>query len=547
MTRSHLPETAAATPAPATEPNPRPGLVLTEPRTPQGQLVLSAEALDFVARLERRFGTRIDDCLRARRAVQARIDAGEYPHFPAETAEVRESQWSVAPIPTDLLDRRVEITGPVDAKTIINALNSSARCFMADFEDSTSPTWENVIGGQENLRLAVRGALVHIDEERGKTYRLGAKRATLLVRPRGLHLPEKHVLLDGRPVHGALFDFGLFLFHNAKLLVERGSGAYFYLPKLEHYLEARLWNDVFVLAEHDLGLAPGTIRATVLIETITAAFQMDEILWELRDHCVGLNCGRWDYIFSVIKRFQAHPDFVLPDRGAIGMERHFLRAYSRRLIRTCHRRDALAMGGMAAQIPLKDDPVGTERALAKVRADKQREALDGHDGTWVAHPGLIAVAQAEFDAVLRGSNQLDVERVVPRSTWRDLLAVPDGAATIEGLRNDLDVSLRYLEAWLRGQGCVAIHGLMEDAATAEIARAQVWQWRVHGKHLADGRLVSAELVESTLQECAEALRAEVGAEAYEAGRYALAERLLRDLVLGDECAEFLTTIAYRYL
>ncbi|QDU69174.1 malate synthase A [Engelhardtia mirabilis] len=522
-------------------------LEIVGPLAARDRELLTPEVLALIERLERRFGPRIDELLEDRAEVQRRLDAGERPYFPSESACIREGNWRVAPIPADLQDRRVEITGPVERKMVINALNSGANCFMADFEDATTPTWRNLLDGQANLIDAVRGTIEYADEARGKTYRLNERTATLIVRPRGLHLREKHVLLDGRPIHGALFDAALYLAHNAHDLLAKGSGPYLYLAKLEHYREARLWNDVLLAMQDALGLPRGTVRVTVLIETITAAFQMDSILWELREHVTGLNCGRWDYVFSFIKRFRAHESFVLPDRDAVGMDRHFLRSYSRLLIRTCHRRGAFAMGGMAAQVPQRNDPAATAEAIARVRADKRREVNDGHDGTWVAHPALVAVAREEFDAVMTGPNQLGVEGGGPAIGRHDLLSVPTGKATERGLRAIVDVTLRYLESWLRGQGCVAIHGLMEDAATAEIARAQIWQWLRHGRRLDDGRLVDAELVEGVLTEQLTALRLEFGDERFERGRYLLAAQLLRELVFADEFPEFLTTAAYQYV
>lgn len=523
------------------------GLTLTQPLEPGDGEVLTPDALAFLVELQRRFGGQVEELLEARAAAQVRLDAGECPNFRPETVEVRRRSWTVAPIPEPLTDRRVEITGPVDAKTVINALNSPAQCFMADFEDATSPTWRNMVEGQRVLRGAVRGTLEHTDPKTGKEYALQPDPAVLLARPRGLHLPEKHVLVDGRPVRGAFFDVALYLFHNSEALVARGHGPYLYLPKLEHYREARLWSDVLGFAEEYLGLERSTVRVTVLIETITAAFQMDSILWELRDYCVGLNCGRWDYIFSVVKRFRAHSEFVLPDRDQVGMTRHFLSAYSRRLVRVCHRRGALAIGGMAAHVPQRNDPDWTRAAIESVREDKRREVHNGHDGTWVAHPALIPVAAEVFSEHMDGPNQLDVERRVPTSKWRDLLTMPSGTVTADGLRRNLDVALRYIGAWLSGVGCVAIHGMMEDAATAEIARAQVWQWRVHAKRMDDGRVVDTELVRTMLDEVAAALADEIGAEAYEDGRYGLAESLLSELVLSDQCHEFLTTLAYEHI
>jgi malate synthase len=430
---------------------------------------------------------------------------------------------------------------------VINALNSGARVFMADFEDSHAPTWEGTLQGQVNLRDAVRGTIAYTSPE-GKDYRLEPTTATLLVRPRGWHLPEKHLRVDGQPVSASLFDFALYLYHNAAALRARGTGPYFYLPKLEGHLEARLWADAFALAERELGLARGTIKATVLIETILAAFEMDEILFELRDHCVGLNCGRWDYIFSFIKKFRGRPDFVLPDRGLVTMTTHFLRSYSLLTIRTCHRRGAHAMGGMAAQIPIKGDPEANARALEKVREDKRREAGDGHDGTWVAHPGLVPVALEVFDALMPGPNQLGRLREDVRVGAADLLAVPAGPITEGGLRVNANVGLRYLESWLRGTGCVPIFNLMEDAATCEISRAQVWQWIRHPRGvLEDGRKVTAELFRQVVDEELAKIRADVGAEAFGRGKFDLAREVFIDVATREPFVEFLTLPAYEHL
>ncbi|MEE8123791.1 MAG: malate synthase A, partial [Alphaproteobacteria bacterium] len=448
--------------------------------------ILTPDALAFVAKLERRFGAERRKLLARRREVQARLDAGEKCDFLPETREIREGDWTVAPAPDDALDRRVEITGPTDRKMIINALNCGANVFMADFEDANTPTWDNLIAGQINLRDAVSGDIEYTDPSTGKHYELNDKLATLFVRPRGWHMPEKHVLLEGEAVSGALFDFGLFFFHNVRRLIDKGTRPYFYLPKLENHLEARLWNDVFNVAEDELGVPRGTIRATVLIETILSAFEMDEILYELREHSAGLNCGRWDYIFSFIKTFRNDPAFVLPDRGEVTMTRHFLRSYCLLLIKTCHRRNAHAMGGMAAQIPIRGDAAANAEAMAKVRADKEREVGDGHDGTWVAHPGLVAVAKEVFDAHMEGPNQIENRRADVSVTAADLVEVPKGEITEAGLRQNLNVGILYIEAWLRGAGCVPLYNLMEDAATAEISRAQVWQWLRHGARLDDG-------------------------------------------------------------
>src|SRR5688500_9651328 len=465
---------------------------------PGYETVLTPAALQFIAGLTRRFGDRVAELLAARATLQKRLDDGALPDFLPETAEVRKAQWRVTTIPADLQDRRVEITGPTDRKMVINALNSGAKVFMADCEDSLTPTWDNVVQGQLNLRDAVDRSISFSNPD-GKQYRLNSEVATLIVRPRGWHLYEKHVYIDGKRAPGAFVDFGLYLFHNHAALQAHGSGPYFYLPKLESHLEARLWADVFRYSEQKLGLAEQTIKVTVLIETILAAFEMDEILYELKDYIVGLNCGRWDYIFSFIKKFSHRPDFVLPDRQQVTMTTHFLRSYSKLLIRTCHRRGAFAMGGMAAQIPIKNDPPANEAALAKVRADKEREAGDGHDGTWVAHPALVSVAMEIFDRHMPTPNQLHRKLDDVEVRAADLLAVPDGAITETGLRNNVNVSLQYMASWLGGNGCVPIHNLMEDAATAEIARSQVWQWIRHPRGvLDDGRRVTVELFRAIL-------------------------------------------------
>ena len=508
--------------------------------------VLTADALEFVARLARTFEPARRELLSRREARQRELDDGRLPDFLPETAAIRQGEWKVAPIPPDLVDRRVEITGPVDRKMIINALNSGARVFMADFEDANCPTWDNTVQGQLNLIDAVRREITW-DAPDGRHYRLHDRVATLMVRPRGWHLTERHVRIDGVPVAASLFDFGLFFFHNARALVEQGSGPWFYLPKLEGHLEARLWNDVFVAAQEALGLPVGTVRATVLIETVLAAFEMDEILYELRDHSAGLNCGRWDYIFSFIKKFRSRPEFVLPDRSEVTMDRAFLRAYARLAVRTCHRRGIHAIGGMAAQIPVKNDPAANERAFERVRADKERESGDGHDGTWVAHPALVPVAQAVFDARMPTPNQIDRPRDGEAPSARDLLTMPEGAITEAGLRLNVAVALRYLDAWLRGQGAVPIFNLMEDAATAEISRSQIWQWIRHSAHLSDGRRVTAELYRSIRQEEMDRLRREHGDQRWGTTRFEEAALLLDRLVTADEFVEFLTLPAYEVL
>ena len=509
--------------------------------------ILTPEALDFVASLDEQFQARRQELLQKRVLRQARLDAGEMPNFLPETAEIRQSDWKVAAIPTDLMDRRVEITGPVDRKMVINALNSGANMYMADFEDSHSPTWFDTVQGQINLCDAVDGTITFTNPD-GKFYELNDTIATLLVRPRGWHLNEKHMLLNGRPVSASLFDFGLFFFHNAKKLLEKGSGPYFYLPKLESHLEARLWNDVFVMAQDLLGVPQGSIRATVLIENILAAFEMDEILYELRDHSAGLNCGRWDYIFSAIRKFRKHPSFVLPDRAQVTMTTHMMRSYSLLLIKTCHRRGIHAMGGMAAQIPIKGNQAANEAALAKVRADKEREARDGHDGTWVAHPALVAIAKEEFDKVMTGPNQIDRLREDVQITAEDLLTVPHGTITEDGLRTNMDVGIQYMAAWLDGSGCVPIYNLMEDAATAEISRAQVWQWLHNpGTKLADGRSITPELLRKLMPDVMQQIEGAVGPDQFARGKYQEASKLFEKIIVGKDFTEFLTLPAYDYL
>src|SRR5690349_12008266 len=502
--------------------------------------ILTEEAVEFVGRLSRAFEPRRRELLARRVVRQHEIDGGRMPAFLPETASIRESEWAVAPIPRDLMDRRVEITGPVDRKMIINALNSGASVFMADFEDANSPTWQNNMEGQFNLRDAVNGTIAFESPE-GKRYTLAPKTATLLVRPRGWHLVEKHFLVNGQPISGSLFDFGLYFFHNVKMLLEKGSGPYFYLPKMESHLEARLWNDVFILAEDELGVPQGTIKATVLIETILASFEMDEILYELREHSSGLNCGRWDYIFSAIKKFRNHPEFIYPDRAQVTMTTHFMRSYSLLTIKTCHRRNAHAIGGMAAQIPIKSDPQANEEALEKVRADKRREATDGHDGTWVAHPGLVAIAMEEFDKAMSGPNQIHRKREDVHVTAADLLKIPDGTITEAGLRNNISVSLQYLESWLRGSGCVPIYNLMEDAATVEISRSQIWQWIHHPQGiLNDGRKVTVELFRELAKDEMEKLRFTIGDAAFEKRKFQTAAEILDKIITDDKFVEFLT-------
>ena len=504
--------------------------------------ILTPDALAFVAKLQRAFGARRLESLARRQARQAALDRGEPLDFLLETKHIRESDWTCAPIPADLRDRRVEITGPTDRKMVINALNSGAKMFMADFEDANSPTWANMVEGQINLRDAIRRTITFTNPD-GKEYRLNEKTAVLFVRPRGWHLVEKNLLVDGQPVAGGLFDFGLYFFHNAKELIARGSGPYFYLPKMESHLEARIWNDVFNLAQKELGIPQGTIRATVLIETIPAAFEMDEILYELRDHSAGLNCGRWDYIFSCIKRFRNKPDFLLADRALITMTTHFMRSYSLLCIQTCHRRNTFAMGGMAAQIPVKNDPAANEEAFAKVRADKEREARDGHDGTWVAHPGMVQLALDAFNAVMPQANQIDRPPNDGNVTAKDLLDfAPSEPITEAGLRQNISVGVQYLEAWLRGHGAVPLFNLMEDAATAELSRAQVWQWIRHSRGLLDdGRKVTKELFRRVLDEELAKVRR------FASDRFDVARELFDQITTDDEFVEFLTLPGYEKL
>jgi malate synthase len=509
--------------------------------------ILTPPALDFLADLHRRFDPRRRELLATRAERQKRFDAGEGPDFLAATAAVRAGDWRIASIPADLLDRRVEITGPVDRKMIINALNSGAKVFMADFEDATSPTWNNLIEGQANLKDRWSGALTLTDAISGKAYAIGPTPAVLMVRPRGWHLPERHVLVDGETMSGSLFDFGLYVFHNAHAQMAAGTAPYFYLPKLESHLEARLWNDVFVHAQQTLGIPVGEFKATVLIETLPAAFEMDEILYELRNHIAGLNCGRWDYIFSYIKRLGRQADALTPDRALMGMGAAFLRAYSLKLIQTCHRRGAFAMGGMAAQIPVKGDAAANQVAFARVRADKEREAGDGHDGTWVAHPDLVPVATEVFDRLMPGPNQLAKLREDVAVTREEMLKVHPGTRTEAGLRENIRVGVQYIEAWLRGRGAVPLYNLMEDAATAEISRAQIWQWISQRATLDDGRVVSREIFKAVLAEEMAALKASLPNDAFATGRFGEAIELFSTMSLASEFEEFLTLPAYQVL
>jgi len=517
-----------------------PGVEIRAAASPRADEILSPPALAFLADLARRYDARRRELLARRAERQTRFDAGERPDFLIETRAIREGGWKVAPIPADLLDRRVEITGPVDRKMIVNALNSGAKVFMADFEDASSPVFANMIEGQANLIDLWNGRIDFTDPATGKLYAVRPNPAALMVRPRGWHLDERHLVVDGKPMSGALFDFGLYVFHSAKAQMAKGSTPAFYLPKLESHLEARLWNDVFSHAEEALGVKHGTFKATILIETLPAAFEMD-------DHIVGLNCGRWDYIFSFIKRLGKNPAFLTPDRAAMTMGKAFLAAYSLLLIKTCHRRGAFAMGGMAAQIPIKGDPKANEAAFAKVRADKEREAGNGHDGTWVAHPDLVPVAQEVFDRLMPQANQLAVLRDDVTITRDDMIKVHEGARTENGLRENIRVGVQYLEAWLRGRGAVPLYNLMEDAATAEISRAQVWQWLHLKAKLDDGRVVTPDLFKATFADEMAKVRAALGPEVYDKGRFAEATKLFQEMSLAPAFEEFLTLPAYRLI
>ena len=521
------------------------GLEIRGPLNPGYAEILTPDACRFLAKLVKKFQPRRAELLALREARQRAIDAGQMPDFLPETAAIRGGDWQVPPPPADLLDRRTEITGPVDRKMAINALNSGAQCWMADFEDANSPTWENVMAGQVNMRDAARLTLAYTSPE-GKKYALKEKIATILARPRGWHMEEKHILLDGARISASLCDWGLYFFHNAKALLARGSGPYFYLPKLESHLEARLWNDVFLFAQLELGLPVGTIRATVLIETITGAFEAEEILYELREHISGLNCGRWDYMFSMVKKFRNHRAYLFPDRTLITMTVPFMRAYCLHIINVCHRHGAYAMGGMAAQIPIKNNPAANEAALAKVRADKEREATDGHDGTWVAHPGLVATALEAFAKHMKGPNQLGVTHDV-KTTAADLLAPLHGPITENGVRWNLHVGVRYLEAWLGGSGAEPIHNLMEDLATSEISRSQLWQWLKFGAKLDDGRAISAELYDRLLADELAKIRADYGPARYDGGHFPAATDLFMKMSKSAAFDEFLSLPAYELL
>lgn len=511
------------------------------------QEILTDAALDFLVELHNRFNTKRLELLQARKEQQLLFDAGFLPNFPPETKSIRESNWQAAPIPHDLLDRRVEITGPVDRKMIINALNSGAKTFMADFEDSTSPTWNNLMEGQQNLKDAVNKTISLDDPLRNKTYALHEKTAVLIVRPRGLHLNEKHLLIEGQETSGSLVDFGLFAFHNHDQLARNGSAPYFYLPKLEHYLEARWWDEVFEFAQEYLGEQHGTFKATVLIETITASFQLDEIIYELRDHIVGLNCGRWDYIFSYIKKFRKNPAFIVPNRDQVTMASPFMDAYSKLVIQRCHKRNIHAIGGMAAQIPIKNDLEANTLAFNKVIADKEREVKNGHDGTWVAHPDLVPVAMKVFNENMMTKNQIHIKRADLHITEADLLQTPIGTISEEGIRKNINVSVLYITSWLNGYGAAAIHHLMEDAATAEISRSQLWQWLQNKVLLENGEKLTTKYYHRIALEEYEKIRKQVGDEAHEEQNYKLAEQLLDELVVNKNFVDFLTISGYKYL
>jgi malate synthase len=505
--------------------------------------ILTDDALQFLVELQRRFNQTRKILLHERTIVQHQINHGWKPHFLPETTGIRESNWVISPVPADLLDRRVEITGPVERKMIINALNSGASIFMADFEDSHTPTWDNTIQGQINLVDAINRTIVYVNDN-GKEYRLHEKVATLMVRPRGWHLTEKHILIDGEPASASLVDFGLYFYHNAKTLLQHGTGPYFYLPKMESYKEARLWNNVFVFAQDYCGIPQGTIKATVLVETILAVFQLHEILWELKDHSAGMNCGRWDYIFSFIKKFRNIPGHVFPDRSQVTMTVPFMRAYTQLVIQTCHQRQAHAIGGMAAQIPVRNNDAANEAAIEKVKADKLREVTDGHDGTWVAHPGLVPIALEIFNQHMPLANQLHRKREDVCTTEADLLQVPEGTITEEGIRSNISIGILYLESWLRGNGAAAIYNCMEDAATAEISRTQLWQWLHDHARLTDGRIFNQALYEDWRDEEIEKIKQMVGSLQYQQGQFVQAICLFNRHVVSETFEEFLTWSAY---
>ena len=509
--------------------------------------VISEDALKFIFQLQNKFGQRRLELLEKRNKIQDNINRGIKPDFLQETKDIRNSDWKVAKLPDDLLDRRVEITGPVDRKMIINALNSNVKVFMADFEDSNSPTWDNIVNGHINLTDAVNKTIDYKNSTNNKYYKLNNKTATLMVRPRGWHLYEKNISLDDHYISASIFDFGIFFYNNAKTLIQNGSGPYFYLPKLENHLEARLWNDIFIEAQNLLKIPIKTIKATVLIETILSAFEMDEILYELRDHSSGLNCGRWDYIFSFIKKFKKDSDFILPDRSEVTMGRHFLNSYVKLLVYTCHKRGVHAMGGMAAQIPIKNDEIANNKAMNLVKKDKEREASSGHDGTWIAHPGLADIAFTAFNNFMPELNQINNKNIDPKINQNDLLKVPLGSITDKGLRHNIKVGIQYLEAWLRGNGCVPLYHLMEDAATAEISRAQLWQWVQHETNLNNGQKITINLIDKICDEELIVIETEMGYEKFSIGKFDLATKLFKDMITKDDFDEFLTLPAYKYI
>ncbi|MBO3097676.1 malate synthase A [Gelidibacter pelagius] len=509
--------------------------------------ILTPDAISFLTALHERFNAERLSLLEKRLDQQKVFDEGKFPEFSRETKHIRNNEWTAGNIPHDLQDRRVEITGPADRKMIINALNSGAKTFMADLEDSNAPTWKNTLEGQQNLRDANKKTISLVDTKRNKSYSLNSETAVLMVRPRGLHLNERHILINGEETSGSLVDFGLYVFHNTTTLLRNDTAPYFYLPKLEHYLEARWWNDVFTFAQEYLEVPKGTFKATVLIETITASFQLDEIIYELKDHIVGLNCGRWDYIFSYIKKFRNHPNFIVPNRDQVTMTSPFMDAYSKLVIQRCHKRGILAIGGMAAQIPIKNDENANSTALEKVRKDKEREVKNGHDGTWVAHPGLVAVAMKEFDKHMPGPNQLHVSRDDVNITEQDLVELPLGTISEAGIRKNINVGILYTEAWLRGYGAVALYNLMEDAATAEISRTQVWQWLKNQVKLEDGRTLDLELYKELLDDEIEKIIREFGTDNMKNSKFKLAIELFDNLVQSEEFEEFLTLPAYKYL
>ena len=522
-------------------------LAIKSPIKSEHQDILSDDALCFIEKLERQFRETRRELLDNRINFQNQIDSGILPNFLPETEHIRAGNWKVNPLPDDLLDRRVEITGPVDRKMIINALNSNVKVFMADFEDSNSPTWDNILDGQINLRDAVDKTITFTNPHNNKFYELNDSIATLMVRPRGWHLYEKNIELDGMPISASIFDFGLFFYHNAKVQMQNGTGPYFYLPKLEHHNEAKLWNDIFIMAQEELSIPIGTIKATVLIETILAAFQMDEILYQLKEHSAGLNCGRWDYIFSFIKKFKNNSEFVLPDRSEVTMSRHFLKSYVELLIHTCHKRGVHAMGGMAAQIPIKNDEEANTAALNKVANDKKREADAGHDGTWVAHPGLAPIAMDAFNNVMSGANQINKELNQCNISQADLLKVPSGDITEEGVCENIRVGVQYLEAWLNGNGCVPLYNLMEDAATAEISRSQLWQWLKHNMVMTNGLLITKDFYKKIMIQELNTIKDMYGEDNYNNRKFGMASEMFMEMITGEVLDEFLTLPAYRHI